>query len=61
MMMNNMMINNMANMMAEDIGVFELRSPVVSGMHRNEPKNPAVNGMEKKGWLFCLTGVVNKH
>ena len=60
-MINNMMTCNMANMMAEDTGAFELRSPVVSGMHRDELKNPVINGMEKKGWLFCLTGVVNKH
>ena len=60
-MMNNMMTCNMANMMAEDIGVFELRSPVVSGMRGNEPKKPAANGTEKKGWLFCLTGLVSRH
>ena len=41
MMMNNMMINNMANMMAEDTGVFELRNPVVSGMHRKGMRNNA--------------------
>ena len=32
-MMNNMMTYNMANMMAEDAGLFELRNPAVSGMH----------------------------
>ena len=32
-MMNNMINNNMANMMAEDAGLFELRNPVISGMH----------------------------
>ena len=32
-MMNSMMTYNMANMMAEDTGLFELRNPVVSGMH----------------------------
>ena len=31
-MMNNMIINNMANMMAEDTGLFELRDPKISGM-----------------------------
>ena len=32
-MMQNMMNYNMANMMAEDAGAFELRSPMTSGMH----------------------------
>ena len=31
-MMNNMMIRNMANQMAEDTGLYELRNPIVSGM-----------------------------
>lgn len=31
-MMNNIMIRNMADMMAEDTGLFELRNPRVSGM-----------------------------
>ena len=31
-MMNNMMIRNMSNMMAEDSGLFELRNPEFSGL-----------------------------
>ena len=34
-MTNNMMIHNMANMMAEDAGAYELRNPMNSGMHTN--------------------------
>ena len=47
-MMNNMMINNMANMMAEDAGLFELRNPKISGMHA-------------KGWLARLINLIRKH
>ncbi len=31
-MMNQMMILNMANMMAEDAGLYELRNPEISGL-----------------------------
>ena len=31
-MMNQMMIPNMANMMAEDAGLYELRNPEISGL-----------------------------
>ena len=60
-MMNNMMTCNMANMLAEDTGMFELRSPVVSGMQGNEPKNPVISGTEKKGWLYCLLNQICRH
>ena len=45
MMMNNMMINNMANMMAEDTGVFELR-------------NPKTSGMRAEGWFSRLINLI---
>ncbi|MBR4474752.1 MAG: hypothetical protein IKS55_14110 [Oscillospiraceae bacterium] len=48
MMMNNMMINNMANMMAEDTGVYELR-------------NPEINGMRSEGWVFRLINLICRH
>ena len=44
-MMNNMMTHNMANMMAEDSGAFELRSPEISGMHA-------------EGWFFRLIRLI---
>ena len=47
-MMNNMMINNMANMMAEDTGLFELR-------------NPKISGMRAKGWIDRLINLIRKH
>ena len=46
-MMNNM-INNMANMMAEDAGLFELRNPVISGIHA-------------KGWVSRLINLLRRH
>ncbi len=52
---------NMANMMAEDTGAFELRNPVISGMHGNERKDPMIIRKDKKGWLFCLLSLVNRH
>lgn len=60
-MMNSMMTYNMANMMAEDTGAFELRNPVISGMHGNERKDPMIIRKGKKGWLFCLLSLVNRH
>ena len=47
-MMNNMMSHNMANMMAEDAGLFELRNPEISGMHA-------------KGWVYRLINLIRKH
>ena len=47
-MMNNMMTYNMANMMAEDTGLFELRNPVVSGLHA-------------KGWVSRLIIFFRRH
>ena len=47
-MMNTMMIRNMANMMAEDSGLFELR-------------NPKVSGMRKQGWIARLTARIRRH
>ena len=47
-MMNNMMINNMANMMAEDTGLFELR-------------NPKISGMRTKGWIARLIHLIRNH
>ena len=47
-MMNNMINNNMANMMAEDAGLFELRNPVISGMHA-------------KGWVSRLMNLFRRH
>jgi len=41
MIVNNMMNHNMANMMAEDVGLYELR-------------NPAFSGMRAKGWFSRL-------
>ena len=52
---------NMANMMAEDTGAFELRNPVISGMYGNERKDPMIIRKDKKGWLFCLLSLVNRH
>ncbi|MBQ9007718.1 MAG: hypothetical protein IJ088_00085 [Clostridia bacterium] len=40
-MMNNMMTYNMANMMAEDTGMFKLR-------------NPENSGMRARGWVARL-------
>ena len=47
-MMSNMMIHNMANMMAEDIGLFELRNPEISGMYA-------------KGWISRLISLIRRH
>ena len=47
-MMNNMMVNNMANVMAEDAGLFELR-------------NPKVSGMRAKGWIARLIHLIRNH
>ena len=47
-MMNSMMTYNMANMMAEDTGLFELRNPVISGMHA-------------KGWVSRLLHLLRRH
>lgn len=47
-MLNNMMIHNMANMMAEDTRVFELRNPEISGMHA-------------KGWICRLINRIFRH
>ena len=47
-MMNNMMIHNMANVMAEDTGLFELRSPEISGMRT-------------KGWVSRLISMIRRH
>lgn len=47
MLMNMMMNNNMANMMAEDSGVYELRNPMVSGMRT-------------KGWISRLLHLIRK-
>ena len=44
-MMNYMMIHNMANMMAEDTGVYELR-------------NPENNGMRAEGWISRLVSLI---
>ena len=44
-MMNNMMVNNMANVMAEDTGLYELR-------------NPKVSGMRAKGWIARLITLI---
>ena len=44
-MMNNMMISNMANMMAEDTGLYELR-------------NPNISGMRAKGWIARLINLI---
>ena len=33
--MTNMMIRNIANMMAEDSGLYELRNPEISGLKAN--------------------------
>ena len=44
-MMNYMMIHNMANMMAEDTGAYELR-------------NPANNGMRAEGWISRLVSLI---
>jgi hypothetical protein len=41
------MMNNMANMMAEDSGLFELR-------------NPEFSGMRKKGLVARLIGLVRR-
>jgi hypothetical protein len=41
------MTNNMANMMAEDSGLFELR-------------NPEISGMRKKGLVARLIGLVRR-
>ena len=46
--MNTMIINNMANMMAEDIGLFELRNPEISGMYA-------------KGWISRLISLIRRH
>ena len=48
MMNNNWMTCNMANMMAEDAGLFELRNPVVSGMRAN-------------GWVSRLMNLLRRH
>ena len=47
-MKNGMMTYNMANMMAEDTGLFELRNPVISGMHA-------------KGWVSRLIIFFRRH
>ena len=47
-MKNGMMTYNMANMMAEDTGLFELRNPVISGMHA-------------KGWGSRLLHLLRRH
>ena len=47
-MMNNMMIRNMADMMAEDTGLLELR-------------NPQVSGMRAEGWLSRLLSRIRRH
>ena len=47
-MMSSMMIHNMANMMAEDTGLFELRNPEISGMHA-------------KGWFSRLISLICRH
>ena len=44
-MMNTMMIRNMANMMAEDTGAYELR-------------NPEINGMRAEGWISRLISLI---
>ena len=47
-MMNEMMNRNMANMMAEDSGLFELRNPEISGMHA-------------KGGISRLISLIRRH
>ena len=47
-MMSNMMIHNMADMMAEDTGLFELRNPEISGMHA-------------KGLISRLISLIRRH
>lgn len=47
-MMINIMTHNMANMMAEDAGIFELR-------------NPEMSGMRAKGWLSRLICRMRRH
>ena len=47
-MMNSILIPNMANLMAEDSGLFELRNPKVSGMH-------------KQGWIARLITRIRRH
>ena len=47
-MMNNIMIHNMANMMAEETGLFELRNPEISGMYA-------------KGWISRLISLIRRH
>ena len=42
------MINNIANQMAEDTGLFELR-------------NPAISGMQAKGWVSRLINLMRRH
>ena len=47
-MMNSTMTCNMADMMAEDTGLVELRNPVISGMHA-------------KGWVSRLINLLRRH
>ena len=48
-MMNNMMIrNNIANMLAEDTGLYELR-------------NPEISGMRAQGWVSRLISLIRRH
>ena len=45
--MMNCMINNLANVLAEDTGLYELR-------------NPEVSGMRAKGWVSRLVNLIRK-
>ena len=45
--MMNCMMNNLANVMAEDTGLYELR-------------NPEVSGMRAKGWFSRLVSLIRR-